>query len=175
MPKELLKEVLLVDDSPGDVRLMREALRDANREIHLHVAADGVEAIAFLTKQGMYAEATRPELILLDLNLPGISCREVLTYIKRDASLKTIPTVILSTSAHEADIRECYELQANCYLTKPLQLDAFEILVKNISDFWLESALLPSVKFRTDNPSMLSAGSKKRDVSWFQPTTFDRS
>jgi two-component system, chemotaxis family, response regulator Rcp1 len=139
------KEMLLVDDSPGDVRLMREALRGVNEDIHLHVATDGVEALAFLNRQGMYANSPRPELILLDLNLPGISGHEVLAHIKQDASLKTIPTVILSKSANEADIRECYKLQANCYLTKPLQLDAFETLVKSLSTFWLKRAILPSI------------------------------
>jgi chemotaxis family two-component system response regulator Rcp1 len=153
------KEVLLVDDSPGDIRLMREALRNANPDIHLHVATDGLEALAFLNQQGAYAKSPRPELILLDLNLPGISGREVLARIKQDTSLKLIPTVVLSTSADEADIRECYKLQANCYLTKPLELDAFETLVKNISDFWIERALLPSIKFFP-----ISRSGEERDV-----------
>jgi chemotaxis family two-component system response regulator Rcp1 len=147
MPKEMPKEVLLVDDSPGDVRLMQEALHGVNEDIHLHVATNGIEALAFLDRQGMYSNSPRPELILLDLNLPGISGHEVLAHIKQDASLKTIPTVILSTSENEADIRECYELQANCYLTKPLQLDAFETLVKSLSTFWLKRAVLPPIKF----------------------------
>jgi chemotaxis family two-component system response regulator Rcp1 len=136
-------EVLLVEDSPGDVRLTQEAFRDANKAIHLHVASDGVEAMAFLRREGVYANAPRPELILLDLNLPKMDGREVLAHIKEDASLKTIPTVILTTSEAEADIVKSYQLQANCYLSKPVQLDAFEALVKSINDFWLTKVKLP--------------------------------
>jgi chemotaxis family two-component system response regulator Rcp1 len=136
-------EVLLVEDSPGDVRLTREAFRDANPSIHLHVAPDGVEAMAFLRRQGAYAKAPRPDLILLDLNLPKMDGREVLVHIKEDDSLKTIPTVILTTSDAEVDIVKSYQLRANCYLTKPVQLDAFESLVKSINDFWLTKVKLP--------------------------------
>ena len=136
-------EVLLVEDSPGDVRLTQEAFRDANKSIHLHVAADGVEAMAFLRQQGLHAHAPRPELILLDLNLPKMDGREVLALIKEDPNLKTIPTVILTTSEAEADIVKSYQLQANCYLSKPVQLDAFEALVKSINDFWLTKVKLP--------------------------------
>jgi chemotaxis family two-component system response regulator Rcp1 len=136
-------EVLLVEDSPGDVRLTKEAFRDANRSIHLHVAFDGVEAMAFLRREGVHAHAPRPDLILLDLNLPKMDGREVLAHIKEDDSLKTIPTVILTTSSAEADIVKSYQLQANCYLTKPVQLDAFESLVKSINDFWLTKVKLP--------------------------------
>ena len=136
-------EVLLVEDSPGDVRLTREAFRDANPSIHLHVASDGVEAMAFLKHQGVHVHAPRPDMILLDLNLPKMDGREVLVHIKEDASLKTIPTVILTTSDAEADIAKSYQLQANCYLCKPVQLDAFEALVKSINDFWLTKAKLP--------------------------------
>ena len=136
-------EVLLVEDSPGDVRLTQEAFRDANKAIHLHVASDGVEAMSFLRRQGIHAQAPRPELILLDLNLPKMDGREVLAHIKEDASLKTIPTVILTTSEAEADIVRSYQLQANCYLSKPVQLDAFEALVKSINDFWLTMVKLP--------------------------------
>src|SRR5271167_925589 len=136
-------EVLLVEDSPGDVRLTEEAFRGANRAVHLHVATDGVEAMAFLRKQGAHVNAPRPDLILLDLNLPKMDGREVLVHIKEDGSLKTIPTVILTTSDAEADIVKSYQLQANCYLTKPVQLDAFEALVKSINDFWLTKAKLP--------------------------------
>ena len=135
-------EVLLVEDSPGDVRLTQEAFRDANSTVHLHVATDGVEAMSFL-KQENHAHAPRPDLILLDLNLPKMDGREVLAHIKEDESLKTIPTVILTTSAAEADIVKSYQLQANCYLSKPVQLDAFESLVKSISDFWLTKVKLP--------------------------------
>lgn len=136
-------EVLLVEDSPGDVRLTQEAFREANKAIHLHVASDGVEAMAFLRQQGVHAHAPRPELILLDLNLPKMDGREVLALIKEDANLKTIPTVILTTSEAEADIVKSYQLQANCYLSKPVQLDAFEALVKSINDFWLTKVKLP--------------------------------
>jgi chemotaxis family two-component system response regulator Rcp1 len=136
-------EVLLVEDSPGDVRLTKEAFRDANPTIHLHVAADGVEAMAYLRREGVHVHAPRPDLILLDLNLPKMDGREVLVHIKEDANLKTIPTVILTTSDAEVDIVKSYQLQANCYLIKPVQLDAFEILVKSINDFWLTKVKLP--------------------------------
>ena len=136
-------EVLLVEDSPGDVRLTQEAFRDANPSIRMHVASDGVEAMSFLKREGIHAHAPRPELILLDLNLPKMDGREVLAHIKEDASLKTIPTVILTTSESEADIVKSYQLQANCYLSKPVQLDAFEALVKSINDFWLTKVKLP--------------------------------
>ena len=136
-------EILLVEDSPGDVRLTREALRDTNRPIHLNVAADGAEAMAILNREGVHADALRPDLILLDLNLPKVDGREVLARIKRDAGLNTIPTVILTTSDAEADIERSYQLQANCYVTKPVQLDAFETLVKSINDFWLTRVSLP--------------------------------
>ena len=136
-------EVLLVEDSPGDVRLTQEAFREANPGIHLHVATDGVEAMAFLRREGVHAHAPRPDLILLDLNLPKMDGREVLAHIKDDAKLKTIPTVILTTSDAEADIVKSYQLQANCYLSKPVQLDDFEALVKSINDFWLTRVKLP--------------------------------
>lgn len=136
-------QVLLVEDSPGDVRLTQEAFRDANPSIRLHVASDGVEAMAFLRRQGTHAKAPRPDLILLDLNLPKMDGREVLAQIKGDPRLKRIPTVILTTSEAEADVIKSYELHANCYLTKPVQLDAFEALVKSINDFWLTRAKLP--------------------------------
>jgi two-component system, chemotaxis family, response regulator Rcp1 len=137
-------EVLLVEDSPGDIRLTQEAFRDANQSIQLHVASDGVEAMAFLRREGSYMHAPRPDLILLDLNLPKMDGRAVLTHIKEDDDLKTIPTVILTTSEAEADIVKSYQLQANCYLSKPVQLDAFENLVESINDFWLTRVKLPS-------------------------------
>ena len=137
------REVLLVEDSPGDVRLTQEAFRDANKAINLHVVFDGVEAMAFLRREGAYVDAPRPELILLDLNLPKMDGREVLAKVKADASLKMIPTVILTTSEAEADIVKSYELQANCYLTKPAQWDAFESLVRSINEFWLTRVKLP--------------------------------
>ena len=136
-------QVLLVEDSPGDVRLTQEAFREANIAIKLHIAPDGVEAMEFLRQQGRHALSPRPDLILLDLNLPRMDGREVLAAIKADDGLKSIPTVILTTSEAEADIVKSYRLQANCYLTKPVQLDAFEGLVKSINDFWLTRAKLP--------------------------------
>jgi chemotaxis family two-component system response regulator Rcp1 len=139
-------QVLLVEDSPGDVRLTQEAFREANMSIRLHVASDGVEAMAFLRQEGDHAHAPRPDLILLDLNLPKMDGREVLAHIKADESLKKIPTVILTTSDAEVDIVKSYQLQANCYLSKPVQLDAFESLVKSINDFWLVRAKLPRQK-----------------------------
>ena len=137
-------EVLLVEDSPGDVLLTREAFREANGAIHLHVASDGVEAMAFLRRQGSHVDAPRPDLILLDLNLPKMDGREVLAQIKKDDSLKLIPTVILTTSDAEADIVKSYQLQANSYISKPVQLEAFEGIVKSINDYWLTKVKLPA-------------------------------
>ncbi len=136
--------VLLVEDSPGDIRLTQEAFRDANLAVHLHVANDGVQAMAFLRHEGIYSDAPRPDLALLDLNMPKMDGRQVLALIKADDALKTMPTVILTTSAADDDIARCYQLQANCYLTKPVQLDAFENLVKSVNDFWLAKARLPN-------------------------------
>lgn len=136
-------EVLLVEDSPGDVRLTREAFRDVDVSVRLHTAYDGVEAVAFLRQQGSHAHAPRPDLILLDLNLPRMDGREVLSFIKEDESLTTIPTVILTTSDADADIQRSYQLRANAYLIKPVQLDDFENLVRSISDFWLTKVKLP--------------------------------
>lgn len=136
-------DVLLVEDSPGDVRLTQESLRDANRAIRLHVAVDGVEAMAFLKREGRHVRAPRPDLILLDLNLPKMDGREVLAQIKADENLRTIPTIILTTSEAEADVTKSYQLRANCFLSKPVELEAFESLVKSINDFWLTKAKLP--------------------------------
>jgi CheY-like chemotaxis protein len=136
-------EVLLVEDNPGDVRLTQEAFRASNRAINLHVATDGVEAMNFLKRAGALSGVPRPDLILLDLNLPKMDGREVLSHIKEDESLKLIPTVILTTSDAESDIVRSYQLQANCYLTKPVQLEAFEGLVQSINDFWLTMVKLP--------------------------------
>ena len=136
-------QILLIEDSPGDVRLTRVAFRDTNMSVRLHVASDGVEAMAFLRQEGNHVDAPRPDLILLDLNLPKMDGREVLVHIKADQNLKTIPTVILTTSEEEADISTSYQLHANCYLNKPVQLEEFESLVKSINDFWLTKARLP--------------------------------
>jgi two-component system, chemotaxis family, response regulator Rcp1 len=135
--------VLLVEDSSGDVRLTQEAFRDADPSIELHVANDGVEAMAFLRREGIHAGAPRPDFILLDLNLPKMDGREVLAHIKENDGLKTIPTVILTTSDAEADVLTSYQLRANCYLSKPVQLEEFEGLVKSINDFWLTTVKLP--------------------------------
>ena len=143
MPDRKGYEVLLVEDSPGDVELTREAFRDANRAIRLHVANDGVEALAFLRKEGVHAMAPRPDFILLDLNLPRMSGRELLAILKADENLRTIPAVILTTSDAEADVLMSYQLQANAYLNKPVQLEAFEGLVVSLVDFWLTQVKLP--------------------------------
>ena len=135
--------VLLVEDNAGDVRLTQEAFREVNPSIQLHIANDGVEAMSFLRRQGVNADAPRPDFILLDLNLPKMDGREVLAEIKADATLKMTPTLILTTSKEGRDIARSYELQANCYLCKPVQLDEFESLVKSINDFWLTKAKLP--------------------------------
>jgi chemotaxis family two-component system response regulator Rcp1 len=136
-------QVLLVEDSPGDVRLTQEAFRAANRAVRLHVASDGVEAMDFLRRGIENPDAPCPDLVLLDLNLPRMDGREVLARIKGDPALRTIPTVILTTSDSAADIAHSYRLQANCYLSKPVQLDAFESLVRSINEFWLTQATLP--------------------------------
>ena len=138
-----MKTVLLVEDSLGDVRLTREAFRAANNAVELHVALDGVEAMAFLRRQGVHASAPRPDMILLDLNMPRMDGREVLAQIKNDDNLKKIPTVILTMSDADADIEIGYQLQANCYLNKPVELDAFDAVVKSINDFWLTVVKLP--------------------------------
>jgi CheY-like chemotaxis protein len=136
-------DVLLVDDSAGDVRLTLEAFRDANPDARLHVTPDGAEAMAFLRREGGHVDSPRPELILLDLNMLKKDGREVLAEIKADESLKLIPTVILTTSEAEADVVKCFELQANSYLLKPLDLTAFEVLIKSVNDFWLSKSRLP--------------------------------
>jgi two-component system, chemotaxis family, response regulator Rcp1 len=136
-------EVLLVEDNPGDARLAREAFLDINSSIRMHLASDGLEAMAFLKRQGAHVHALRPDLILLDLNLPKMDGREVLARIKGDKSLKMIPTIVLSSSETDADVLISYQLQANCYLRKPAQWDAFDDLVRSISNFWLTKVKLP--------------------------------
>jgi two-component system, chemotaxis family, response regulator Rcp1 len=136
-------EVLLVEDSPGDIRLTQEALKDAKVHINLRVARDGIDAMAFLMREGEYTTAPRPDLILLDLNLPRKDGREVLKEIKENPELKSIPVVILTTSASEADILRSYLLHANCYITKPVNLDGFLTVVKSIDSFWLSIVKLP--------------------------------
>jgi len=135
--------VLLVEDSPGDVRLTREALKDAKVQINLHVAVDGIEAMAFLARDPPHERAPRPDLILLDLNLPRKDGREVLKEIKESAALMSIPVVILTTSAHAEDVIDSYRLHANCYITKPVDLEGFLTVVRSIDDFWLTIVKLP--------------------------------
>ena len=136
-------EILLVEDNPADVRLTREALNSDRLWNHLSVAKDGVEAMAYLRREGTFAEAARPDLILLDLNLPKKDGREVLAEIKADADLKLIPVVVLTLSAVEEDILKSYGLHANCYIQKPVDLRQFMKVMKSIENFWLAIVKLP--------------------------------
>ncbi|MGF1991196.1 MULTISPECIES: response regulator [Nostoc] len=136
-------EVLLVEDNPGDAQLTRIALEDSKISIHLNVVEDGVEAMAFLRKQGKYVEAAHPDIVLLDLNLPKKDGREVLAEIKVDDNLKRIPVVVLTTSQAEEDILKAYNLSANCYITKPVDFDQFVKIVKSIENFWFAIVKLP--------------------------------
>jgi two-component system, chemotaxis family, response regulator Rcp1 len=138
-------EILLVEDNPGDARLTREALRDAKVRNNLHVVLDGVEALAFLRGQGKHAAAPRPDLILLDLNLPKKDGREVLEEIKQDDRIRHIPVVILTTSQAEKDIVESYRLRANAFVTKPVDLEQFLKVVRSIEHFWLEIVKLSRI------------------------------
>ena len=137
-------DILLVEDNPGDVRLTVEALKEGKVHNKLHVAKDGMEAMAFLHKEGKYADAPHPDLILLDLNLPKKDGREVLEEIKEDPRLKRIPVVILTGSKAGEDILKSYNLHANCYITKPVDLEQFITVVESIEDFWLTIVKLPS-------------------------------
>jgi two-component system, chemotaxis family, response regulator Rcp1 len=137
-------EILIVEDNEGDVRLARESLRESKIRNTIHHVPDGVEAMDFLHRQGRYAQAPRPDLILLDLNMPRMDGREVLAAIKSDADLKRIPVVILTVSNDEIDIFKTYNLHANCFITKPIDLDQFIQVVKSIEDFWLTIVKLPS-------------------------------
>lgn len=137
-------DILLVEDSPSDADLTEEVLSDGKVLNHLHWVQDGVEALAFLRRQGKYTHAPRPDLILLDLNLPKKDGREVLAEIKVEPSLKLIPVIVLTTSAAERDILKTYELNANCYVTKPIDLEQFISVVKLIEEFWLALVKLPS-------------------------------
>jgi two-component system, chemotaxis family, response regulator Rcp1 len=137
-------EILLIEDNAGDARLAREALRDGKVANNLSWVADGVEALAYLRREGKHESAPRPDLILLDLNLPRKDGREVLSEIKADDKLKRIPVVILTTSQAEEDILKAYHLNANCYISKPVDLDQFIKVVKCIEDFWLTIVKLPS-------------------------------
>ena len=139
-------EILLVEDNPGDVRLTKEALREGKVYNNLHWAKDGVEALEFLRRQGKHAKAPRPDIILLDLNLPKNDGREVLEIIKGDEQLKNIPVVVLTTSKAEEDVVRSYALHANCYVTKPVDLEKFIVVVKSIDRFWLTVVTLPPSK-----------------------------
>lgn len=137
-------EILLVEDNPGDVRLTMETLKEGRLTNNVSVAGDGVEAMAFLQREGKYADAPRPDFILLDLNLPKKNGREVLEEIKEDPELRRIPVVILSTSTAHQDILRTYDLHANCYINKPVDLDEFIKVVRLVEDFWFTIVKLPS-------------------------------
>ncbi len=137
-------EILLVEDNPGDVRLVVEALRDTRVQNKLHVAKDGMEAIALLRREGKYAGASRPDLILLDWNMPKKDGPEVLAEIKEDPRIKHIPVVILTSSSAREDIIKAYNLYANCYIIKPIDLEQFIVVVRSIIDFWLTTVKLPA-------------------------------
>ena len=139
-------QILLVEDSPSDAAMTIEAMHEGRISNQVHVATDGEVAMAFLRRQGAYAESPRPDMILLDLNLPRMDGREVLREVKNDPDLKTIPVIVLTTSAAEADILKSYELYANAYVTKPVAFDAFLAAVRGIEDFWLALVHLPLLK-----------------------------
>lgn len=137
-------EILLVEDNPGDVDLTITALREGRVQNNLHVASDGLEALAYLRREGKYADAVRPDIILLDLNLPKKDGREVLTEIKADPGLRSIPVVILTTSNDEEDVLSSYSKYVNCYINKPVDFDQFITIVQSIENFWLTIVTLPS-------------------------------
>jgi len=139
-------QVLLVEDNPGDVRLTREAFKDAKVHLQMHVVNDGVEALDFLNRRGDYENSPRPDLILLDLNLPRKDGRDVLAEVKADPALKSIPVVILTTSASDVDIESSYLLHANCYISKPVDLEGFLTVVRSIDSFWFAVVKLPSTE-----------------------------
>jgi chemotaxis family two-component system response regulator Rcp1 len=139
-------DILLVEDNPGDVRLTKEALKEGKVYNNLHWAKDGVEALEFLRREGIHAKAPRPDIILLDLNLPKKDGREVLSVIKNDDQLKNIPVVVLTTSKAEEDVLRSYQLHANCYVTKPVDLEKFIVVVQSIDRFWLTVVTLPPGK-----------------------------
>lgn len=136
-------EILLVEDNPGDVRLTREALKDAKVVNTLHVVEDGVSALDFIYQRQPFADAPKPDLVLLDLNLPRKNGREVLAEIKADNRTKMIPVVVLTTSRAEEDVLRAYNLHANCYITKPVDFAQFTMIVRTIEDFWLTIVTLP--------------------------------
>ena len=147
-------DLLLVEDNPGDVRLTKEALREGKVRVNLSVASDGVEAVEFLHRRGKYHDAPVPELILLDLNLPKKSGREVLSEIKADPVLRRIPVVVMTTSTSDQDVDRAYSLNANCYVAKPIQLDEFLAAVHSIEDFWLSRAIRPPLPQTDPEPEV---------------------
>lgn len=138
-------KILLIEDNPGDVRLTQEAFKEAKRSITLDVVMDGVEAIKYLFRKEEYAEKSTPDLILLDLNLPKMDGREVLEIVKSDENLRRIPVIVLTTSDADQDILKSYNLHVNCYLNKPVDFDKFFDIIQKIEDFWLTTAILPSM------------------------------
>jgi chemotaxis family two-component system response regulator Rcp1 len=136
-------EVLLVEDNPGDVRLTQEVLKHGRMRNRLNVVVDGVEALEYLRRQGRFANAARQDMVLLDLNLPRMSGREVLQEMKADLDIRRIPVVVLTSSASEADVLSAYDLHANCYITKPVDLAQFEAVIRMIEDFWFSIVRLP--------------------------------
>jgi chemotaxis family two-component system response regulator Rcp1 len=142
----LVIDILLVEDNPGDVRLTREALKEGKVINTLHVVEDGIEALAFLRHEGQYVKSVHPDIILLDLNLPRMDGRELLAKIKSDSKLRRIPVAILTTSKADEDIIKSYDLHANCYIVKPVDMDRFITVVKSIEDFWFTIVKLPPDK-----------------------------
>jgi two-component system, chemotaxis family, response regulator Rcp1 len=136
-------EILMAEDNPGDVRLTRESLKDASRPCNLSAVADGTEALAFLRREGVYADAPRPSLVLLDLNMPKLDGHELLAEMKSDPDLRRIPVVVFTSSAEARDVFEAYDRHANAYVIKPVRLEDFSEVVKSFEDFWLTTAVLP--------------------------------
>ena len=148
MPQTTLSrplEILLVEDNLADIRLLQEVLKEATVQTHLSVVQDGIDALAFLRREGAYRQAVQPDLILLDLNLPGKPGLEVLKEVSAEPSLRRIPSIVLTSSEAEEDITRSYELCANCYVVKPKDLDEFQQIVTKLHDFWLTAAKLPSL------------------------------
>jgi len=137
--------ILLIEDNPGDVRLTQEAFKEGRKNVTLDVVMDGVEAINYLYKNGQYSDKKSPDLILLDLNLPKMDGREVLQRVKSDDNLRRIPVIVLTTSDADQDILKSYNLHVNCYLNKPVDFDKFFDIIQKIEDFWLTTAILPSM------------------------------
>ncbi len=137
------RTILIIEDNPGDVRLMREALRELSPPVQVHVASDGDEALLFVRQEGKFAGAPTPHLVFLDFNLPRSNSREVLGIMKRDEKLRLIPVAVFTTSDADHDIRDAYELYANCYLRKPVDLDTFFSTIRAAAHFWLDVACIP--------------------------------